>query len=166
MADSRERQFQEDILKAMQAGGWLVGESGRYDRERALYSEDLIAYVRDTQPQAWEKLARHYPQDTAGALVNAVARAREKHGTLWVLRKEVKDLGARLRCATFRPDHDLNAELLTRYRANRLRVVPELIYSPHGSEGRLDLTLFVNGLPAATLELKSEFKQSLDAAKR
>jgi len=51
-----------------------------------------------------------------------------------------------------------------------LRVVPELVYSPWASEEelaatgkkakawRIDLVLFVNGLPVATLELKSEFK--------
>ena len=44
--------------------------------------------------------------------------------------------------ATFKPDHDLNPELVERYAKNRLRVVPELVYSPHGYEGRLDLTLF------------------------
>ncbi|RZO84001.1 MAG: type I restriction endonuclease subunit R [Oceanococcus sp.] len=169
MADSKEIAFQNDILKAMQASGWLVGESKHYDRERALYPEDLVAYVQQTQPQAWEKLAKHYPQGTAEALLNAVTKARGKYGTLWVLRNEVKDLGARVRCCTFRPDHDLNVELLTRYQQNRLRVVPELIYSPHGDSsspgGRIDLTLFVNGLPVATLELKSEFKQALEAAK-
>ena len=31
---------------------------------------------------------------------------------------------------------------------------------------RIDLVLFVNGLPIATLELKSEFKQSVDNAKK
>jgi type I restriction enzyme R subunit len=45
-------------------------------------------------------------------------------------------------------------------------VVPELIYSPHGYDGRIDLTLFLNGIPVATLELKSCFKQSLENAKK
>lgn len=31
--------------------------------------------------------------------------------------------------------------------------MPELIYSPHRYDGRIDLTLFLNGLPVATLEL-------------
>ncbi|MBN0141110.1 hypothetical protein JTL54_35140, partial [Pseudomonas aeruginosa] len=56
------------------------------------------------------------------------------------------------------------------YQCNRLRVVPEVSYSPHFREGeynpRLDLVLFVNGIPTATLELKSEFKQSVENAKR
>ena len=64
----------------------------------------------------------------------------------------------------------MNPESLARYQANRLRVVPEVSYSPHFREGdynpRPDLVLFVNGIPTATLELKSEFKQSIENAKR
>src|SRR5690606_41305982 len=60
--------------------------------------------------------------------------------------------------------------LFRSYHCNRLRVVPEVSYSPHFREGeynpRLDLVLFVNGIPVATLELKSEFKQSVENAKR
>lgn len=84
---------------------------------------------------------------------------------MWTLRHTLADRGARFQLCTFKPDHDLNPDLLVRYCANRLRVVPELIYSPNGYDGRIDLTLFLNGLPVATLELKSAFKQSLDAAK-
>ena len=57
--------------------------------------------------------------------------------------------------AQFRPDHGLNPDILARYKLNRLRVVPELVYGPHGYDGRLDPGLFVNGIPTATLELKS-----------
>ncbi|WP_263363562.1 type I restriction endonuclease [Candidatus Enterovibrio escicola] len=46
-----------------------------------------------------------------------------------------------------------------------LRVVPERVYSLNGDDGRLDLTFFVNGIPVATYELKSKFKQSIDNAK-
>ncbi|MDZ7852026.1 MAG: type I restriction endonuclease [Halomonas sp.] len=71
---------------------------------------------------------------------------------------------------SFQPDHGMNPEALARYRANRLRVVPEVSYSPHARRGeynpRLDLVLFVNGIPTATLELKSAFKQSVENAKR
>ena len=49
-------------------------------------------------------------------------------------------------------------------------MVEEVSYSPHSRTGdynpRLDLVLFVNGIPTATLELKSEFKQTVEHAKR
>ena len=82
-----------------------------------------------------------------------------------------------IKLCQFKPDHGLNPDTLATYAANRLRVVPELKYSPYakypgkkgdthpleaekGMDWRIDLVLFVNGIPVATLELKSEFKQA------
>ncbi|GAA0683311.1 DEAD/DEAH box helicase family protein [Marinobacterium maritimum] len=166
MADSRELAFQNDIIAALGRQGWRVGQSGQYDRDRALYPEDLIAYVQETQPDAWAKFCKIYGNKPEEYLLRAAERSLNRRGTLWLLRNQIEDRGVRLKVATFKPDNTLNPELSQRYAANRLRVVPELIYSPYGYDGRIDLTLFVNGLPVATLELKSCFKQSLENAKK
>jgi type I restriction enzyme R subunit len=54
----------------------------------------------------------------------------------------------------------MNPELLTRSRANRLRVVRQVRYSLH-NQNCLDLVLFLNGIPVATAELKTDFTQSV-----
>ncbi|MBG56787.1 MAG: restriction endonuclease subunit R [Porticoccus sp.] len=165
MADAKEGQFQQDIINSLVASGWLLGQSENYNRELAVYPEDLIGYVKDTQPDQWSKLANHFPQGTEAAFLKTVGNWLDKKGTLWVLRNPLKDRGARFNLCTFKPDHELNDDVSQRYSHNRLRMVPELVYSPNGYAGRLDLTLFVNGLAVATLELKSEFKQALERAK-
>lgn len=168
---TQELVFQNDILTQMQAQGWLLGDSSRYNRALALYTEDVLSYVQQSQPEQWQKLASHYPNTerhpraTEAALLAALERDLEKRGTLWVLRNPIKDRGAKINLCSFKPDHDLNPDALATYAHNILRVVPELEYSPHGYGGRLDLTLFVNGIPVATCELKSEFKQSINNAK-
>ena len=171
MADSRETQFQQDIIAAMTAGEeWITGPASGYDRANALYTEDLLAFFREAYPERWDKLCKNNPQDPEGALVRAVVRGLEKQGTLELLRHGVKMPGVAIATCAFKPDHGMNPDAAARYAANRLRVVPEVSYSPHAREGeynpRLDLVLFVNGIPVATLELKSQFKQSVDQAKR
>jgi type I site-specific restriction-modification system R (restriction) subunit len=47
--------------------------------------------------------------------------------------------------------------------ANRLRVVRQVRYSLH-NENSIDLVLFLNGLPVATVELKTDFTQSITDA--
>ncbi|WP_083451899.1 type I restriction endonuclease subunit R [Photorhabdus heterorhabditis] len=165
VSKSAELLFQNDIIASLQSQGWLLGISANYDRKRALYPEDALTYVQETQPDAWEKFCSIYPKDTKTHFFNAIEKHLNNYGTLWTLRHTVKDRGTRFELCTFKPDHELNPDLMTRYKANRLRIVPELVYSPNGYDGRIDLTLFVNGLPVATLELKSAFKQTLDAAK-
>jgi type I restriction enzyme R subunit len=109
---------------------------------------------------------------------NATHKDSRTFGTLGVLRHELRDRNARLSLCQFKPEHDLNPDTLARYAKNRLRVVPELVYSPWCTDAclaktgakakawRIDLVLFVNGVPVATLELKSEFKQAVDRAVR
>lgn len=175
MADSKEAQFQQDIIDALAAQGWLVGTASGYDRRTALYTEDVLGYIKDAWPERWDKFAKANPNDPDGVLVQKLVRELEQSGTLDVLRHGFKLPAVKVELCSFQPDHGMNPDTLKRYQCNRLRVVPEVSYSPHareaGSSGqsynpRLDLVLFVNGIPTATLELKSEFKQSVENAKR
>ncbi|MCK5532924.1 MAG: type I restriction endonuclease subunit R, partial [Halopseudomonas aestusnigri] len=170
MADSKEALFQQDIITAMVAQGWLTGPASGYDRRTALYTEDFLGYFKDAWPERWEKFAKANPNNPEAVLVQKLVRELEQDGTLDVLRHGFKLPGVKIEACSFKPDHGMNPDTLKRYQCNRLRVVPEVSYSPHYREGeynpRLDLVLFVNGIPVATLELKSEFKQSVENAKR
>ncbi len=99
------------------------------------------------------------------ALSDRLRTALDKGGTLTLLRDglDVVGLRQRLVLCQFRPALGLNAETQARYAANRLRVVRQLRYSG-GSENSLDLVLFLNGIPVATAELKSDYTQSLTDA--
>ena len=93
-----------------------------------------------------------------------------RDGALHVLRHGFKAIGGSIKVCAFRPDHGMNPDTERRYQANRLRVVEEVSYSPYAREGeynpRIDLVFFVNGIAVATMELKSEFKQTVEHAKR
>jgi type I restriction enzyme R subunit len=68
-----------------------------------------------------------------------------------------------LKLAEFKPALAINPDILARYQANRLRVVRQVRYSLH-NENSIDLVLFLNGLPVATAELKTDFTQSITDA--
>ncbi|OOZ45824.1 restriction endonuclease subunit R [Solemya velum gill symbiont] len=168
MDKARESVFQQAIVDDLTGHGWLEGKSEYYHRGLALYPEDLISYVRNTQQEALAKLTKFYGDKVEQKLLERAAVQMDKHGALHVLRHGFKDRGTKIKLCQFKPDHGLNPKTLARYQHNRLRVVQEVSYSPHTHEGynpRLDLVLFVNGVPVATLELKSEFKQAIDNAK-
>ena len=187
-ADSREAAFQNDILRELVERGWVQGTASGYDRQRALYVEDCLAFVKATQPTVWAKYQTLYPNEPETAFLDRLTsqldkadpNASDKHlrsfGTLGVLRHGLKDKACHFKLCQFRPDHALNPDTLAMYDANILRVVPEVTYSPwataeHLAETgarakawRIDLVLFVNGIPVATMELKSEFKQAVERA--
>lgn len=185
---SIESVFQNDMVQHLVGNGWLLGKPENYNRELALYPEDLLGFVKDTQDAQWQKFCGLYPNNPEQKFLERVASQLNKadpnatnkemrtFGTLGVLRHTIRDRGTRFSLCQFKPEHDLNPETLARYQQNRCRVVPELVYSPWASEAhlaetgakakawRIDLVLFVNGLPVATLELKSEFKQAVHNA--
>ena len=175
MTDSKERVFQQDIIDALAAQGWLEGTASGYDRRTALYTEDVLGYFKDAWPERWDKFAKANPNNPDDVLVQKLVRELAQSGTLDVLRHGFKLPAVKVELCSFQPDHGMNPDTLKRYQCNRLRVVPEVSYSPHARDAasggqsynpRLDLVLFVNGIPTATLELKSEFKQSVENAKR
>jgi type I restriction enzyme R subunit len=68
-----------------------------------------------------------------------------------------------LKLAEFKPALAINPDILARYEKNRLRVVRQVRYSLH-NENSIDLVLFLNGVPVATVELKTDFTQSITDA--
>ena len=57
----------------------------------------------------------------------------------------------------------MNPDIMARYAANRLRIVRQVRYSL-ANENCIDLVLFLNGIPVATAELKTDFTQSVEDA--
>lgn len=167
MSIHKEIAFEDGICAHLAAHGWLyeAGAADRYDRAHALFTEDLIAWVQDSQKPAWEALAKAHGTKAPEVLAGRLRAALDKQGTLTLLRTGLDVVGLKqtLALCQFKPALGMNAALQVRYAANRLRVVRQVRYSLH-SENCLDLVLFVNGIPVATAELKSDYTQSVQDA--
>ncbi|MBR0676263.1 type I restriction endonuclease subunit R [Roseomonas alkaliterrae] len=163
----REARLEEAICTHLAAHGWLYdpGAAARHDRARGLFPEDLLAWVQQTQPEAWEALTKAHGPAAATALADRLRAALDRQGTLDVLRHGLDMVGLRrpIQLAQFRPALAMNEALAARYAGNRLRVVRQLRYSPQ-HENSLDLVLFLNGIPVATAELKSDYTQRVEDA--
>ncbi|WP_239132693.1 type I restriction endonuclease subunit R [Paractinoplanes durhamensis] len=120
----------------------------------------MFEFVGDTQAAEWADVVDFYGGDPNAAqrgFVKRLDQAITSDGLLDVLRKGVKDHGVRIRVAYFKPSFVESDEILADYRKNRLSVVRELAYATKQADrgNRLDLTLFLNGIPVATAELKN-----------
>ncbi len=151
-----EQRFEDVIENELLASGWRRGSPGDYSKGLGLDTAQLDTFIGATQKKAFEKLITAYG-DIATAqreFAKRVAAEIDKRGALDVLRNGVKDRGVTIQLAYFRPGHTLAAGALDEYRGNQLTVVRQLPYSDRTTD-RLDLTLFVNGIPIATAELKN-----------
>ena len=167
MSIHKEISFENDICTHLGAHGWLYaeGDAAHYDRARALFPADVLAWVQTAHPSAWDVLVKNHGANAGETLLARMREQLDQHGTLHVLRHGVEMLGFTkpLKLAEFKPALAMNADIMARYAANRLRVVRQVHYSTH-NENSIDLVLFLNGVPVATAELKTEFTQSITAA--
>jgi len=167
MSLHKEIRFEDDVVDHLAAHGWLyeIGAGARHDRSRALFPEDLVAWVRDSQPEAWDALSKTHAAAAEAVLLDRLRKSLDERGVLDVLRGGLDMVGlrSRLSLAQFKPAMGMNPETTRRYQANRLRVARQVRYST-GSENSFDLVLYLNGVPVATVELKTDFTQSLQDA--
>ena len=163
-----EKHLEAHIVQKLAEQGWLVGKSDSYDRDFALYPEDLVAWVQVSQPKKWEKLLSLNAGSEAlatKALMTRLEDALDKKGAVEVLRRGFTIAGCgNIEASEAAPEDQRNKDVIARYAANRLRVVPQLRYHP-AYDYELDLAFFINGIPVATVELKTDFTQSVEAAK-
>ena len=167
MSLHKEISFEDEICEYLGGHGWIYadGDAAKYDLARALFPEDVIAWVQTAHPKVWDSLTKSHGAKAGEMLLDRIRAQQNQRGTIDVLRHGVELLGTKqpLKLAEFKPASGINPDIIARYAANRLRVVRQVHYSLH-NENSIDLVLFLNGIPVATAELKTDFTQSLQDA--
>ena len=156
MSEARytEKAFETVIEQYLLANGYVtVGRDG-FDRERAIFPESVLSFIRDTQPKEWDRLESLHGTRTGEQMLSDLCKWMEEHGVLATLRHGFKCYGRTLHVAYFKAAHELNPELEARYATNSLGITRQLRYSPR-SENSLDIALSLNGIPVITAELKN-----------
>ena len=149
-----EAAFETVIEAHLLAHGYVPVAREGFDRERAIFPDTVLAFIRETQPKQWARLESLLGDRTGEQIVGDLCKWMDIHGSLATLRHGFKCYGRTFRPAYFKAAHGLNPELERRYAANRLGLTRQLRYSPH-SENSVDVTLSVNGIPVVTAELKN-----------
>ena len=163
MAGHSEHAFETAIEAGLLAsGGYTKRSAADYDEALALFPADVIGFIRDSQPTRWQQLEALLGIRTEATVLDALAKELETKGALHVLRHGFKCYGKNLRLAYFRPNSSMNPDTAGKYAHNRLTITRQVAFTsvmkrPDGKPRRciIDVTLAVNGLPVATVELKN-----------
>jgi len=159
-----EIHFEQEVCAHLSTHGWLYSpDDTGYDRELALFPEDVIAWLSETQPKEWAKVKQLHNGSSEQTVMKRLAEVMDKDGSLSVLRHGFKNVNARFDMCQFKPAQKMNPETLARYGKVRVRVMRQVHYCL-SNQNSIDLVVFVNGIPVATLELKTDFTQSVQDA--
>ncbi len=155
----------EDAVRdARGATGWLLGFAKDYDRQYAVDLVQLRTFLLATQTDAAESLDLANDSPTRRAFLARLQGEIIKRGTIDVLRHGVKHGPHHLDLFYGTPSPG-NIKARERYAANRFSVTRQLRYSRDETQLALDLSLFINGLPVTTFELKNSLtKQTVEDA--
>lgn len=161
-----EAAFEKVIEQHLIGHGYIAVARESFDRERAIFPEVVLDFIRDTQPKEWAKLEALHGPKTGEQVLTDLCKWMDANGSLATLRHGFKCYGRTLFVAYFKAAHALNPELEERYAKNRLGITRQLHYSTR-SEKSLDVTISVNGIPVVTLELKNAMTgQTAEDARR
>lgn len=127
-----------------------LGDTGHH-----LIEADLIGFITDTQPEKYKQVEASYRSDTNREIIKALHEALERT-PLWLLMREGLEVkGVKLELYKPKPRSNTTPEQERLYALNRFALKPEYRYNLR-TEERVDLVLWLNGLPIVVVELKHE----------
>ncbi len=147
--------------------GWFAGSDSAYDREFAVDSDQLFAFLMATQPEEWAKLGiGNYKEKQGMARQRFLARLQgeiTRRGVIDVLRHGIKHGALSFDLFYGKPSAE-NTKAVERHAKNRFSITRQLHFSRENQRS-LDLCAFISGLPVITFELKNSLtKQTVEDA--
>lgn len=144
-----EHYYHDAVERQLLAQGWGARASDDYDQASGLVVSDLLAFLESTQPG-------HLPADgDHERFASDIRHAVSKVGAAHAFKHGLTVNGKHMRLVGFKPQFRVTQDSLHNdHRHNRFTVVRELEFN--AARQRLDLGLFLNGIPLFTVELKSE----------
>ena len=144
----------------------------RFDASRAIFPDEVIAFIRTTQAKEWGKLEALHGAKTEDQVLADLCKWTDNYGSLATLRHGFKCYGRTLYVAYFKAAHGMNRELEGRYAANRLGITRQLHYRERKTgedlhrTPSLDMVISLNGIPIISIELKNPLtNQTVENAK-
>ncbi len=124
-----EAAFETVVETYLLTNGYVTTDRDSLDRERAIFPNVVLAFIRETQKKDWDKLEALHGDKTGEQILTDLCKWMDQNGSLATLRHGFKCYGRTLHIAFFKAAHDLNHELEVCYAANRLGITRQLHFS-------------------------------------
>lgn len=163
--NEKERAFQNHIFEYLKKNHQYESfnqKSEITDREYYIAEDTLFSFLEETQKEKLLEFQNIYGGVSRDEIVKAL-KDELKRKPLWLILR----LGLEVRNFEFKlfypkPRSFINEDALKLYQENRFSVCKELVIK---KDERIDLVIFLNGLPVITIELKHEdAKQDVEDA--
>ncbi|MDM8536800.1 type I restriction endonuclease [Desulfobacterales bacterium HSG17] len=151
--DNTEKGFQNLIVRELvEKQGYIETKSNEFDRELCINKTQFLNFIKAAQPDIYNFILKKGERPFFTRLDTQI----KKQGIIHVLRKGVKHFDKTVSTFFPMPNSLHNTKDRKRYDANIFSITQEQYYTEN-NKNRIDLVIFLNGLPIITLELKNAY---------
>lgn len=158
---------QEELKEAIKSGvgervelyqggnGYYAGSASDFNARYALDETRFWNFLENTQQQELEKLQRH--SDWKLKILERYDRMVKRYGVLHVLKKGLSIDDAHFTFLYVLPMASSSQSVKDNFEKNEFSVTRQVRYSTLNPREEIDIVLFINGIPFATMELKNHW---------
>ena len=156
--DLRENPFRDEIYDYFLSHGFVRGSKADYDYKHALDTAKLFQFLEASQPEELKKFQVTYGAGWQARFVDLLCKKIEDRGLITALNEWVEDYasGAKFSLAFFKASLKSMTENQAQYEKNIFAIRREFIYEEKAEPYRVDLAIFLNGIPIVMIELKKQ----------
>ena len=156
--DLRENPFRDEIFNYFLNHGFVEGQKSDYDYKHALDTAKLFQFLEDSQPDELKKFKETYGASWQARFVDLLCKKIEDRGLTTALNEWVEDYasGTKFHLAFFKASLKAMTENREQYEKNIFSIRREFIYEEKAEPYRVDLAIFLNGIPIVMIELKKQ----------
>ena len=87
----KEVHFEEYVANALcsESSGYILLEQAGYDRQKCLFANEFVEFVKTTQPKAYKALFAQYEEQVNERLIQNLEKNLKTYGALHVFRNEI-----------------------------------------------------------------------------
>lgn len=135
--------------------GYFIGSANDFDARYAVDQARFWGFLENTQKEELAKLQKQ--SDWKLKILERLDRMIKKYGILRLLRKGLEVDDAHLTLLYVLPLASSSDTVKKNFESNEFSVTRQVRYSLSNPGEEIDMVLFVNGLPFATMELKNHW---------
>lgn len=157
MPSNKERLFQDHICAFLEKEHEfnVLGNDDITDKSYHIIEKDLIAFITSTQPEKYAEIKENYGADTDKEIIKALKDELAKKKLWLIMRDGLVVKGTRLELYKPKPRSNTTKAQEENFQKNIFAYKKEYRYNTL-TEERIDLVIWLNGLPIVVIELKHE----------
>jgi len=156
--DLKENPFRDEIYNYLLSHGYAESHPADYDYKNALDTAKLFEFLEKTQGDELAKFKTCYGSAYQQKYIGLLCQKIDNRGLLTALDEWVEDYASNTKfsLAYFQTGLKAMTDGIKRYEGNIFSVRREFAYEDKENSFRVDLALFLNGIPIVMIELKKQ----------